>query len=178
MKTVVSVFRELQTQPLDRVNRDIPYEVNPSYHFYATPLIRISQVVFDWENQSIFVGMDGVLGEIYTLRLSQGDVGLVMEEHVYVKDGITSFSIGVSLLEGRTYTFGLYDYFNTQHAIFTWRQSFDWDSRHMFFQEFIDLPPPPLARTNDALNHPITFLTLLALIIAFMFFHKKWRTFA
>jgi len=158
-------FREIGTQLLERLNREVPYEVIPSRHFYSTPLIRIRQVVFDWDLHTVLVGMDGVHGEVYILRLSQAESGIVMEERMYVQEGPITLNLNVSLREGLTYTFALYDWYNTQHAIFTWNQSFDFVSQQMVIQEFIELPPAPLAQTNDLFNNPLFFAALLCVII-------------
>ena len=171
-------FREIGTQPLERIRRDIQYEITLAEHHYTTPMIRLRQVVLDWDLQHILVAMNGVPGELYFVRISQGDVSLVMQEHLYMTYGRSIFSIGVSLHQGRYYTISLYDYYNTQHSSLTWRQPFDFVGLPVIVPEFIYIQEDPrlyldpdhdpnrnLVRTNDLMNNILFFTVILGVII-------------
>ena len=176
-----SVFRESRVQPLDRIDRTVAYEAAPSHHFYNNPLIRIRQVVFCWEQQNILIGLDGVHGELYILRLSQEETGIVMEELMYAQDFDIQLNINAALHEGLHYTIALYDYYNTRHAVFTWRQPFYFEAyTAVVTQEFIDVPPKPLVKTNDLFNNPILYAALLCVIIFLIIarLSKRERSFA
>ena len=170
----VNVFREFGIQPLERTNRDILYEVIPTHHFYSEPLIRIRQVVFDQENSQTLIGLDGVHGEIYILRLSHSEVGLLLEEDMHVRDEETFVHLPMVLNAGHFYTLNLYDYYNTQHSTFTWRQPFEFVSHSIIVKDFIDVPAIPLAKTNDMFNS-VWVLLLFLLVIVGLFISRIRR---
>ena len=169
-------FREVGSQLLDHLDRSVPWEVVPSHYSYNTPLIRIRQVVFDWDLQNILIGLDGVHGEIYILRLNQGETGLVMEEQMYVENGEIRLSMNYDFTQNLHYTLTLSDYFNHQHSVFTWRQPFDFEAeRFVFTKDPIEVPVKQLPQTNDLLNNYIFYTVILCMVILIFIKQMAWR---
>jgi hypothetical protein len=155
-------FKSIGSQPLDRVDKTRPYEVTPVVMEGSQPDIGIHQVVFDWESRSVHVNADGVQGEVYILRLNQGETGLVMEEQVYIEDSKDEIEMNMTFRKDLTYTFVLYDYYNHPHSVFTWEQPFDFEAVEVVAEpEPIDVPPEPMAKTDDMFNNPIFYTALL-----------------
>ena len=160
-----TVFSDTGSHLLDRINRTGRYEAEAVHIRYDQPDILVRQVVFDWDINNVLISVGGVPGEIYILRLSQGETSLVMQEQMYIEDGTMQLNMDVSLKKDLHYTFAIYDYYNKRHAEFTWRQPFDFEAAQLIFTpEYIEPEAKPLAKTDDAFNNPIFLSALLCII--------------